>query len=279
MRTLLPFEFLEPDSVDAALALLDEAQSHVLAGGVDLVLKLRLRMMTTDRVLSLHRIPGLDSISISDGRLSIGAMTSLWAVEQDARVSEGWPLLVEAVRSIASTQIKSMGTVAGNLCIDGFPSDVAAVLLVLGAGVTIASRSRERRINIDEFYRDSGETVLQSNELVTAIHVPATDAAIAFCKLTGLAEDLPKVSVAAALTVIDGHCTKVRLATASAGSRRLRAAEVATIDQEPTPAVFAAAGKAAAQEFSGVTADSYLQQLIKVLTRDALTAAAQQGPA
>ena len=183
MRTLLPFEFLEPDSVDAALAVLDKAESHVLAGGVDLVLKLRLRMLTADRVLSLHRIPGLDSISISDGQLTIGAMTSLYAVEQDPRVSGGWPLLVEAVRSIASTQIKPMGTLAGNLCIDSFPSDVAAALLALGAEMTIASRSGQRRININEFYRDSGETVLQSNELVTAIHVPATDAAIAFCKL------------------------------------------------------------------------------------------------
>ena len=184
MRTLLPFEFLEPDSVDAALAVLDEAESHVLAGGVDLVLKLRLRMLTADRVLSLHRIPGLDSISISDGQLTIGAMTSLYAVEQDPRVSGGWPLLVEAVRSIASGQIESMGTLAGNLCIDSFPSDVAAALLALGAEMTIASRSGQRRININEFYRDSGETVLQSNELVTAIHgVPATDAAIAFCKL------------------------------------------------------------------------------------------------
>ncbi len=234
-------------------------------------------MLTADRVLSLHRIPGLDSISISDGQLTICAMTSLYAVEQDPRVSGGWPLLVEAVRSIASTQIKSMGTLAGNLCIDSFPSDVAAALLALGAEMTIASRSGQRRININEFYRDSGETVLQSNELVTAIHVPATDAAIAFCKLTGLAEDLPKVSVAAALTVIDGQCTNVRLATASVGSRRLREAEIATNNQAPTPAVFAAAGIAAAQEFGDVTEDAYLQQLVKVLTCDALTAATQQG--
>ncbi len=277
MRTLLPFEYLEPDTIDSALALLDDADCSILAGGVDLVLKLRLRAVTADRVLSLHRIPGLESISIRDGSLSIGAMTPLWAVEQDAQVGEGWPLLTEAVRSIASTQIKSMGTVAGNLCIDGFPSDVAAALLVLGGELTIASRGGERRIKIDDFYRDSGETALQSNELVTAIHVPATQASGAFLKLTGLAEDLPKVSVAAVLTITDGQCTQVRLATASVGSRRLQQAEATMVDQKPTPALFSAAGDAAAQEFSSVSDDTYLQHIIKVLTRDALTAAAQPG--
>ena len=275
MRTLLPFEYLEPDTVDSALALLADAECSILAGGVDLVLKLRMRTVTAERVLSLHRIAGLDSISITDDGLSIGAMTPLWAVEQDARVRDGWPLLVEAVGSITSTQIKSMGTVAGNLCIAGFSSDVGAALLVLGGELTIASQGGERRIGIDEFYDESGETVLQSNELVTAIHVPATQASGAFLKLTGLAEDLPKVSVVAALTITDGQCTDARIATASVGSRRLRQAEATMIDQEPTPARFAAAGEAAAQDLSSVSDDAYLRHVINVLTRDALTAAAQ----
>jgi CO/xanthine dehydrogenase FAD-binding subunit len=96
-RVLLPFEFSEPGSVAEAVALVDGDRTRALAGGVDLVLKLRLRQIAADRVVSLQKIPGLDyvrpDVQLGSGGLCIGALATLRQVEQSPAVVQGWPLL------------------------------------------------------------------------------------------------------------------------------------------------------------------------------------------
>lgn len=137
-RVLLPFEFAEPATVGEVVEMVDGQKARVLAGGVDLVLKMRLREILPEKVVSLQRVPGLDYVQEDDAGLRFGALASLRQIELSSVVREGWPLLAEALGSIVSVQTKVMGTAIGNLCVGTPASDVAPTLCALGAGVKIA---------------------------------------------------------------------------------------------------------------------------------------------
>src|SRR4030065_2652308 len=87
-RVLLPFEFFEPKTVDEAVRLLDTANSKVMAGGVDLVLKMRLRLTLPDAVIGLQKIPGLDYIESNPAGLRFGALASIRQIELSPLVRE-----------------------------------------------------------------------------------------------------------------------------------------------------------------------------------------------
>ena len=107
-RVLLPFEFSEPASVAEAADMVDGDRVRALAGGVDLVLKMRLRQIVPERVVSLQKIPGLAYVrpdtQLGSGALRIGALATVRDVELSQGVLQGWPLLAEAIGSIVSIQ-------------------------------------------------------------------------------------------------------------------------------------------------------------------------------
>ena len=84
-RVLLPFEFAEPTSLDEAIEMVAGQRSRVLAGGVDLVLKMRLRQIVPEQVVSLQKVPGLGYVRAEDFGLRIGALATLRQVELSPR--------------------------------------------------------------------------------------------------------------------------------------------------------------------------------------------------
>ena len=187
-RVLLPFEFFEPTTVGEVVDLVDGDTSRVLAGGVDLVLKMRLREIVPERVVSLQKVPGLDHVEANGSGLTFGALATLRQIERFQVVEEEWPLLAEAIRSIVSVQTKTMGTAVGNLCVGTPASDVAPALYALGAIVRIAAAGAAwtgaagagavREIPIDEFFIDVGKTAVGPHEVVTEVHVPRVPARV-----------------------------------------------------------------------------------------------------
>ena len=155
-RTLRPFELLEPETIKEAVMMLDKygAQARVLAGGIDLIQKMRRWQIKQPKYLvSILRIPGLNHIRGGNGRgLRIGPMTTLRAVELSPVVKEGWPLLYEAAHQIASVQVKTMGTVIGNLCVATPASDIAPALYVLGAKLVITGSDAKKTVPIEDFF-------------------------------------------------------------------------------------------------------------------------------
>jgi NADPH-dependent glutamate synthase beta subunit-like oxidoreductase len=118
--TLPPFTHATAASLDEAAALKARhpGVAVVVAGGTDLLgtLKDRVHPATPDLLIDLKRIPGLRSIEEHDGALRIGALVTLADLAADNAVREHYPLLAEAARSVASPQIRNMGTVGGNIC-------------------------------------------------------------------------------------------------------------------------------------------------------------------
>jgi len=112
-RVLLPFEFFEPKTVEEAVRLLDTANSKVMAGGVDLVLKMRLRLISPETVISLQKISGLDYIESNPAGLILGALTSIRQIELSSLVQKNWAVLYEAVHQIGVRPDKDDGDGGG----------------------------------------------------------------------------------------------------------------------------------------------------------------------
>jgi CO/xanthine dehydrogenase FAD-binding subunit len=281
-RALLPFEFFEPKTVDEALRLLDTANSKVMAGGVDLVLKMRLRLILPDAVIALQRIPGLDYIESNPAGLRFGALASIRQIELSPLVQKNWRVLFEAVHQITSVQTKTMGTVVGNLCVATPTSDIAPPLFVLGAKVKIVGLSYEKVIPIENFFVAVGKTILEPNEIVTEIFVPGMPARTgsAFLKAGKTAGDIAKVNAAVMVFVTDKICKDARIALGSVGPTPIRVPEAEEVlkGHKLDEAMFAEAAEAAADAVKPISdirsTAKYRKEMVRVLVKDALAKAA-----
>jgi CO/xanthine dehydrogenase FAD-binding subunit len=300
-RVLLPFDFSEPTSIAEAVELVDGDRVRALAGGVDLVLKMRLRQIVPERVVSLQKVPGLDYVRADapavagaranggpgGGTLRIGALASLHQVEVSPAVRQAWPLLAEAIGAIVSVQTKVMGTAVGNLCVGTPASDVAPALYALGARLKIAGVAGEREVPIEEFFLAAGQTAVAPHEIVTEIVVPAPAAgsAGAFLKLSKTAEDIAKVNVAVMLSLDAGLCTQAYIAIGSAAPTPVRAAaaERILVGRPLDAGAIEAAAEAATQAVCPISdvrsTARYRGQMVRVLVRDALEKAAARAAA
>jgi CO/xanthine dehydrogenase FAD-binding subunit len=277
-RVLLPFEFFEPKTIDEAVHLLDITNSKVMAGGVDLVLKMRLRLTLPDAVISLQKILGLDYIESNPEGLRFGALTSIRQIELSPLVQKNWAVLYEAVHQIASVQTKTMGTVVGNLCVATPASDIAPSLFVLGGKVKIVGLNYEKLVPIETFFVAVGKTILEPNEIVTEIFVPGMPAGTgsAFLKAAKTANDIAKVNVAVMVTVTDKICKDARIALGSVAPTPIRVteAEQVLIDQKLDETVLTRASETAADAVRPISdirsTAEYRKKMVRVLVKDAL---------
>ena len=115
---MLPkFSYTRPETLDAALALLEDEDARIHGGGTDLLGCLRDRVFTTDTVISLGAILGLRGITAtSDGGLKLGAMTPVAEIADNDDVAGRFSALADAAAVVASPQLRNQGTIAGNLC-------------------------------------------------------------------------------------------------------------------------------------------------------------------
>ena len=172
MRT---FAYERPTSVDEAVMLLDghASEARILAGGTDLIIRLRDGSLQPSLVVDIKRIQELQSgIGLEAGVLSISAGTVMTDVAADLQVRRHFPALVEAAEVVGSVQIRNRATLAGNVCNASPAADTAPPLLVYGAVLVIAGPAGLRRLPLDDFFVSSGRTTLGRGELVTAVELP-----------------------------------------------------------------------------------------------------------
>ncbi len=219
-----PFAYARPDSLSEAVALLAEhgPAARVLAGGTDLVIRLRDGTLSPSVVVDVKRIPELAPgiRAGDDGWLVIGATTTMTEIAAHPVIRRDMTALAEAAAVVGSVQIRNRATLAGNLCNASPAADTAPALLVHGAIVVAAGPAGVRRIPLDDFFVRSGVTTLQPGELVTAIEIPARAARLASAhqrRTRRRGHDLASVTLACG---VDGSDT-VRIAFGSVGPRPL----------------------------------------------------------
>ena len=279
------FTYARLHSLVEAVGLLEAhgPDARVLAGGTDLIVRLRDGSATPALVIDIKRIAELrPGIREADGRVVIGATTVMTDVAASPLVRRHFPALAEAAAVVGSVQIRNRATLAGNICNASPAADTAPPLLVHGASVVAEGPGGTRRIPVDELFVRSGVTTLARGELVTAIELPVPAQRIASVHVRRTwrrGHDLASVT----LTCGVDAAGITRIAYGSVGPRVLLMidesgvlADPAATDEAKAPfleAMFAAASPSPRSMRAG---PEYRLAMLRVLGRRALAKAIQR---
>jgi aerobic carbon-monoxide dehydrogenase medium subunit len=287
---MTPFELAEPQSLKEAVALLDpdDASVRPIAGGTALMLMMKAAVFRPSRLVSLRRIePQYAAITAGADGLRIGAMATLSALEGSRDVRERTPVITRTLRTLSNVRVRNVATVGGALAHADPHMDLPPVLIALGATITTAARNGGRTLPLEQLFTGYYETVLERDELIAEVQVPAQGArrAAYFKVTTGSADDWPALGVAVVLEA-DGPKVKSARVVASAATAmamRLPAAEAVLNGASIDDKVLARAGDAAADEVD-VIADvrgsaPYKRELLRVYVGRAVRQALQANGA
>ena len=281
------FDYLEPASVDEAVALLARygRRARLLAGGTDLLVHMKMERVAPEAVISIGRIPGLDRIAIQDGVLHIGALATIRAIENDPCVGAHYPALADACAGFSTTQVQTMGTVGGNLGNGSPAADSAPPLIAFGAQVEITGPRGKRRLPLEEFFLGPGKTALQDDELLTDVILPLPQAGTgsAFFKVARVAADIAKASAAVTVVREGERIVDCRMAFGSVAPVPMRTckAEQMLIGRVFSQELMDQASQKAADEVTPIddvrSEAWYRREAVRVLACDGLSRAWQRA--
>jgi carbon-monoxide dehydrogenase medium subunit len=248
-------DYRSPESVEEAISLLhDNAKTaRVIAGGTALLLDGTNMTEGLDCYVSLARITELDGIADVDGHVVIGANATLAECAQDDLILKNAPSLAQAASAIASTQVRNMATVLGNVCAARPFGDAAVALASLDAVCVVRSAEGTREVPITDMYAKIGESAVDSREeVVTHIkfRTRSDGEGVAFERLdlrSGLS--FPVVNVGVKVRLDDGVIvdSAVVAAPLSPGPSRVPAAEAFLAGKAPTEELLRQAGDLASE--------------------------------
>ena len=186
-RRLPRFRYVLPKTIEEAVQFLAEHQGEVIpmAGGTDLIPNLKRREISSPAyVMDLKGLSDLRKISFDSQRgLHIGALASIRSISQYQPIRDLYPSLVQAASGMASPQVRNRGTFVGNIC-SAIPSaDSAPPLLTLCASAHLRGLNGARTVPLDQFFKGPGETIVQPDEIVTALTLPKPPARCVYLKL------------------------------------------------------------------------------------------------
>ncbi len=281
------FDYLEPASLEEAVALLTRHGDgvRVLAGGTDLIVRMKLERLAPRYLLSIQKIPGLGGIVSENGGVRIGARTPIRELRNDPRVRAWYPALAEACAAFSSTPVQVMGTIGGNLCNASPASDCAPPLIAFGAEAVIFGPGGERWLPLDEFFLGPGRTALRMGELLVAVALrqPRQGTGSAFLKVSRVAADIAKVNGAFTVVREGDRVVDCRLAFGSVAPTpvRARGAEAFLTGRAFGTELVAEVTGAAMEEVSPIddvrSAAWYRREMVRVLTHDGLHRAWEQA--
>ena len=282
LRRLPGFEYLAPETIDEAVLLLSRhgKKAKPIAGGTDILLKMKRREQAPRYLVGLKNIPGLDYIEYDDAQgLRFGPLVTIHAMETSPIVREKFPILSQAASTIGSAQIRNLGTVIGNVC-NALPSaDMIPSLIVLGATIGIANNKAEKSIPVEDFLTGPGKTVLAHDELVVEVQVPCLpphSGGVYIKHAPREAMDLAIIGVATCITLDDGICKEVRICLGTVGPIPMRAGKAEKIlrDKPLSAALITKASEAASEEAQPRStmrsSAEYRKEMVRTLTARAL---------
>jgi carbon-monoxide dehydrogenase medium subunit len=254
------FTHLQPADLREASALLSRygRDAKILAGGTDVIVKMKHRRMTPPYLVNIKGIPGLDYVEYESGKgLRVGALATIESVKASMPVRKLYPVLHKAAAYMATVAVRNRATLVGNIC-NGSPSaETGPALIVLGAEVRILGPAGERTVAVQDFFVGPGETVLRPDEIVVEVSVPepVPGSAAAYEKYSLRRMDVALVGVAALVVPSNGVLEEVRVALSAVAPTPIRAkgAEAILLGQAPTAALIVEAARAAAAASRPIT--------------------------
>jgi carbon-monoxide dehydrogenase medium subunit len=224
-------EYLAPKTLKEVISLLNTYgnRAKIIAGGTDLIPLLKRKALPSpEYLIDLNSIqdPELKFIEYNEKNgLRIGALTTLHEIEKSQIVKEKFPSLHEACRLIGHLPVRNIATVGGNICRASPASDLIPPLLTFDSKLKIVSSEGERNVNLENFFKGPGQTILKPNEIVIEINSPPTkpDVKMVFIKKSRTFSDLAKVNMALLAAVKNNALEYVKIALGSVAHVPLRA--------------------------------------------------------
>ena len=215
----------KPTTVEAATALLAGQGARVLAGGTDLLVQLRSRVLNPDVVVDIKGIEETRRITKEDGGYRIGAAVTGAELKEHPTLSKDWPGLVEGANLIGSTQVQGRATLGGNLCNGSPAADSVPGLIAAGAKATIVGPNGKRELAVEDIMLAPRKLALTPGEFIVSFKLPAkapnsSDAYLRFIPRTEM--DIAVVGCGVALTLDgSGTCTAARVSLGAVAARPL----------------------------------------------------------
>lgn len=168
------FDYHKATSVADAIACLQANEdSKLLAGGHSLLPMMKLRFAESPFLIDINGIDELKGISMENGIITIGAMTTENELIRSELLQQHCPLLVEAAKLVADPQVRNKGTIGGDVAHGDPGNDHPAVMLALDAELVLQGPDGTRTVPANGFFLGTYWTGLEEHEILVAIKVPA----------------------------------------------------------------------------------------------------------
>lgn len=222
--------YYKPATFDGVLDVLDQLKGeknvHLVAGGTDLIPKMKSGTISPLNIIELREISYCKGITQVENEIHIGSLCTFEEIINSQLIFENVPFLSRACREIGSPQIRAVGTIGGNIANASPSGDTIPPLYVLDADVEIMSLDSQRTVPIRDLFLDPGKTILKNNEIITRIifkMLPKNTNTFFYKIGQRQALSISKISMAGAVVIEDETVKDVRLAFGAVGPTVLRA--------------------------------------------------------
>ncbi len=252
---MLPFELVEPETLDEAFQYLgsDDPAIRPIGGGTALMLMMKAQFFEPVRLVSLrHLQEPFHGIALEGDVMRIGAMTNFAQLEHSAEIARHFPVVVRAMRDLANVRVRNVATVGGNLAHGDPHLDLPPIWMSQDAEVLILSARGQRTCSVKDLLKGYYETDLASGELIAELRVPLRpDWRSVYAKVTTRSlHDWPALGLAIALKLNGQQIEDARVVLSGALDKatRLVVAEGVLRGQQLNEQLIAQAGDAAVTE-------------------------------
>jgi len=282
---ILPrFDLEEPTTVKEVCNILQRHdKAKVIAGGTDLLVNMKKKVIVTDLLVSLSKIPELNQLSFSnDSGVAMGSMVRIAELAISPVIKTHYPALAIAAGKLGSPQIRNRATVGGNVCSARPAADMVGPLVAYGATAVITTPNGVIEEPIEKIFKGPGQTNLGKGEFLTTIKLktPLKNTGISYIKY-GIrhAMEIALVSVTSLVVIDNNTCRSARVVMGAVAPTFIRApkAEASLTGKTVSEQLVEQAGELAAQECTPITdiraSADYRRQLVRVLTMRSLNEA------
>ncbi len=276
-------QYTAPATLEDALHLKREhgADARVIAGGTDLIPRMRDQVISPEILIDLRRV-SLDAISLTASEMQIGAYVTQAQLLANRDIAREFPALSEACREFAGPPIRNRGTVGGNIVNASPAADLVPPLVAYDANIILASSGGDREMPLAEFFIGPGQTIIEPDEILTEIRLPLmpSGTAATFLKLgQRRSMAISVVNLTTRLT-LDGECTvsdaRIVLGAVAPTPIRAVAAEGVLTGKRLSDELLERAAREAGSEVTPISdvraSEAYRKNMTEVLVRRALLA-------
>ena len=216
------FEYVSCKTLEEACSLLlkHKGESAVLAGGTDLLVKMKHRKLLPDYLVNIKRIPDLSDIRYDDLQgVRIGALTTIQTIRNSPLIMKKFSVLNQASGILGTPHVRNLATLGGNVCNASPASECAPPLLALEARARIVGTNGVRTVLLEEFFVGPGQNALRSDEILTEIQIPNLPprAVGIHLKHSTRRVDVAIANVSVVMVIEGNTCQDIRIALGAVG--------------------------------------------------------------